>query len=130
VAWRERRGAQQFVKILEAAEEEAANDQEEYVIGRVGKDEDGILRDTDGTKLKKRRPNTKMRELFLKAHDPRFKDAAGQAGSGGPAKQITYNISFGNVLIAPPPQTPPMTTIEADFKDGLGGNSAAKSPFG
>jgi len=126
----ERKDRAIFQDILAAAQNEAANDQEEYVIGRVGKDKDGILKDTDGTKLKKRRPNTKMRELFLKAHDPRFKDAGGQAGSGGPAKQITYNISFGNVLIAPPPQPPPMTAIEADFKDGLGGNSASKSPFG
>jgi len=102
-----------------------------YVIGRVANGQDGVLTHPDTGELLEVEPdNGKLLEFAIEKLHPSYKKATEGAGSAGPTKQITYNISFGNVLIAPPPQPPPMTAIEADFKDGLGGNSASKSPFG
>lgn len=101
-----------------------------YVIGRVAKDQDGVLTHPDTGELLEAEPdNGKLLEFAIEKLHPSYKKTQ-EAGSSGPAKQITYNISFGVALVAPAPQTPTMTAIEADFKDDLGGNSAAKSPFG
>lgn len=130
IAAMERKDRVIFQDILAAAQKEAANDQEEYVIGRVGKDKDGILDDPEGKPLKKRRPNTKMRELFLKAHDPRFRDSSSEQDKGAGGRPIVYNITFNgtNPTAAAIPKA--AEAIEATFTDAQGGKQAENSPFG
>jgi hypothetical protein len=119
-----------FQDILDAAQGEAVNDIEEYVIGRVGKDEDGILRGPDGNHLKKRKPSTKMRELFLKANDKRFRDSGSDAEKGAGSRPIVYNIAFFGTNPAAASVPKAAEAIEATFSEVSGGNQAENSPFG
>jgi hypothetical protein len=128
-AAQEYRNKVKFAEILEAAQEEAANDDVDPVIGRIGKDLDGIVKDDQGKPITKRRHNTKMRELFLKAHDPRFRDSGSEQDKGAGSRPIVYNIAFigGPAAAVALQQAKP--AIEATFEDVKGGNQAAKSPF-
>ena len=129
-AAKDKKDALKFAEILEASQKEAISDIEDYVIGRVGKDKDGILNDPLGEPMKKRRPNTKMRELFLKAHDKRFRDANGSGDSAAnQAKQITYNIAFfrQDATITTRHHQAPIDIVPEAIE---GGKQAERSPFG
>lgn len=119
-----------FQDILAAAQEEATNDIEEYVIGRVAKDQDGILKDPEGNHLKKRKPSTKMRELFLKAHDKRFRDSGSESDKGAGSRPIVYNIAFIGGPAAAVALPKAQASIDATFADIQGDKRAENSPFG
>lgn len=62
---------------------------EEFEIGRVGEDEDGILRHEDGSPIIKKRYSDGLLTLLLKAHRPeKFKDRTSQEISGPGGKPI------------------------------------------
>ena len=85
--------------VLSAALDRAVDGVEEPVIGRVGKDQDGII-------TTKRRYSDKLAETLLRGTDKRFRDDSGTHATGA---STTYNINFDyrqQVAVTMPGNTP------------------------
>ena len=109
----------------------AARPKRKYVIGRIGKDQDGILKHPDTGELLEVEPdNGKLLEFALEKVHPAYKQTANEQDKGAGGRPIVYNIAFiggpASAVAIPRAQD----AIEASFSDADGGNQAVKSPFG
>jgi hypothetical protein len=70
----------------------AAEGVEEPVIGRVGKDKDGIVRDADGLPLFVRKYSDSLMNTLLKAHRPeKYRERQDVQHSGGVTVRVVYD---------------------------------------
>jgi len=84
---------------------------DEPVIGRVGKDRDGIVTDGDGKGVVRRRYYDRAVMFALERLSKRFQLPA--AGGGGGGANVTYNITF-NQRPAEPPGRGGAVTVDAE----------------
>ena len=101
--------------------ERATNPKRRYVVGRVGKDMDGVLRHPDTDELLEVEPdNGKILEFALAKVHPKFRDD----GKTAACQQNVYNIT----VIPPPPQAERVVVV--DVPGGGGGRNRAETGGG
>jgi len=77
-------------EMRQALRKRAVEGVDNYKIGRIGKDQDGILRDADGNPIVERKYSDKLLEFGLSRLDkPTFGEAAPSVNVG---QQVVYNI--------------------------------------
>jgi hypothetical protein len=111
--------------------ERTTSPKKKYVIGRVGKDEDGILRHPDtGELLEVEADNGKLLEFALEKVHPDYKRTVADTDKGAGSRPIVYNIAFIGTNPAAASVPKAAEAIEATFSEVSGGNQAENSPFG
>ena len=101
--------------------ERATNPKRRYVVGRVGKDRDGVLRHPETGELLEVEPdNGKILEFALAKVHPKFRDE----NKSAVGQQNVYNIT----VIPPPP--PAERVVVVDVSGGDGGRNMAETGGG